>query len=390
MDVPVVVVTRCGIGVFDEQWWKSRLNLFKAITLPSLSRFAGPNFHWFIAVDAQIPDWVYEELQSETASSGRGSIKFTFVDNPAYLRDTIYQALKSVVSPSQRFLAMKIDDDDAVGADFFQNVTRLAKLEPDAPAVISLARGRAFNAPEKLFGTLDYPSHPSNTVFYGTLREVNRVFFGNHVRWLSQAAKIGFRSIESYDYSDQFLYTYHHQGDGSYEKRVAAVSNWQAFSNELVDNFGINESYLDTWLEIQETLPPTLGLTWRRAQGEMWQMAELKRQMTLLKNEVVRLNSHIFDPDIPFIYTLSPGESSELPKGQVTFKGVSNPGATVILEVAGRGNTFKKMSEATSARSDGAFIIRGNFNSGDWRIRLIVLLEELNRKKELEFKIKIG
>lgn len=247
--VPIVAVTRCGIGIYDQKWWESRLELLKAITFPSLTRFEDLNFTWYILLDSAVPNNVYTALQELVQNSGSRCVRFSFVDNPAFVREGMLNAVKSVAAPNQRCIAMRIDDDDAVSSDFFENVLELALDESDKPAVISLSSGYAFNAPEQKMGELSYPSHPCNTVFYGTPAELNRIMFRNHVKWLQQAEALGFRSLDVDYKSEQFLYTYHKQGDGSYEKRVSKVDHWREIDAQDVSRFGLQMVPLEAWVK---------------------------------------------------------------------------------------------------------------------------------------------
>ena len=89
--------------------------------------------------------------------------------------------------------------------------------------------------------------------------------FQNHVKWLSVAKRLGYRSVASDVGSPQFLYTYHKQADGSYEKRVGGIDAWRKISAADVERFGIDLEALREWVELQASMPATIGLTWRRA-----------------------------------------------------------------------------------------------------------------------------
>lgn len=53
--IPFFVFTRVGIGVTNQSHYDRVLPLFEAVTLPSLKGQTDPDFHWMIAVDANIP-----------------------------------------------------------------------------------------------------------------------------------------------------------------------------------------------------------------------------------------------------------------------------------------------------------------------------------------------
>lgn len=388
-ETPIVAVTRCGIGIFDLKWWKPRLALFKAITLPSLSRFSDENFTWFILLDTAVPNVVYEELQLAVQASN-ADIRFAFVDNNAFVRDSIYNAVKSVVAPSQRAMVLRIDDDDAVGANFFENVRRIVGESPEKACVVTMSNGVAFNAPERLAGELHYSSHPCNTVFYGTLAELNRVMFRNHVKWVSSANELGYRAVDNSVEPRQFMYTFHRQGDGSYEKRVSGVPEWHSLSEDDVAWFGLDSDSLERWAGQQAQMPKTLGLTWRRTQGEQWALTDLKREMQRVKKSIVATNSAIFDPAVPFLYMLKPTLGNVVSAGEVVFTGTSNPGARVSLHITGSSGIYREASVATAHVENGGFRLKARFNPGTWNIRVVTELrgDATGKSKELNFQIK--
>lgn len=389
LETPIVAVTRCGIGIFDEKWWAARLHLLKAITVPSLSRFKGKNFIWFIVLDSSVPTRIYEELHSIIDGGAEGFVRFVFVESNAQTRDAIMNSVKSVVPPSKRVAVLRIDDDDAVADDFFDNVFKEIEIAPDKPAVVSMSKGLALNAPTQEVGNLTYVSHPCNTVFYGKLSELDKVMFQNHVKWLSVAKRLGYRSVASVAKHPQFLYTYHKQADGSYENRVAGIDTWREISDVDVKRFGINIQALKHWAELQAEIPPTIGLTWRRTQGELLKMEQLKKAMKELKREIVKTNSSIFDPSVPFLYVYQPMHNTKVKAGRIKFTGLTNSGAAVSLHVTGKSGKYREMVSVELGQDSGEFALVGKFNPGTWNIRIISEFNSAKgpQRKQLDYVI---
>ena len=70
---PVVAVTKCGIGIFDMEWWRPRIALFRAVTLPSiLSAAEGREFNWFLLLDEDMPIEALSLLRTAIAECGGG------------------------------------------------------------------------------------------------------------------------------------------------------------------------------------------------------------------------------------------------------------------------------------------------------------------------------
>jgi hypothetical protein len=49
------VVTRIGLGIYNEPWYEYALDAFAAITFSSLSRQTSHKFDWLLTVDNDMP-----------------------------------------------------------------------------------------------------------------------------------------------------------------------------------------------------------------------------------------------------------------------------------------------------------------------------------------------
>ena len=54
-NVPLGIITRFGIGIFDESWFEHRFALFRALTLPSVLNQSSRDFVWLLCVDQEMP-----------------------------------------------------------------------------------------------------------------------------------------------------------------------------------------------------------------------------------------------------------------------------------------------------------------------------------------------
>ena len=375
---PVVAVTKCGIGIFDMEWWRPRIALFRAVTLPSiLSAAEGREFNWFLLLDEDMPIEALSLLRTAIAECGGGRyVRLHFVRSSVDANKSGINCIRSVAGDHTRVMVMRVDDDDAVSRDAF-SIADTAIEDRNRAAVVSLVDGYAFNAPEGKIGELTYQAHTSNTYFYGTAREVAKVLWNNHTKALGNAEKLGYQTAVVSGEGRNFLFTFHKQGDGSYEKRIDSIAEWRPVSAETEKDFGINTADLGHWMELQSAAEPTLGLTWRRTMPEINEIRSLDTQIARIKKQVVRTNSRLFDRSVPFVYLLRPAiPPAKVKQGNVVFDGVATPGATVVVKVAGKKAVFNEVARTVADGETGQFKVKRAFKRSNWRIRIELILPE--------------
>ena len=390
--VPVIALTKCGIGIFDLDWWVPRLGLFKAVTLPSVLQAAeGHEFHWFILLDEDMPAGALDFLRTAIEEvGGAGSVHLQFVRTSIEANRAGLNAVRSVAGDDRRAFVIRIDDDDAVSRDAFTSALN-AVDDLGRPAVISLADGYMFDAPGAAYGEWTSPNQTSNTYYYGTLAEVRRVIWHNHTKALFNAKRFGFQSTSVLGKGRHFLYTVHRQADGSYEERQKRIREWAPVGEELAREFGLDIAGLTEWQDYQRTAKPTLGLTWRRSMPETTRIRELFSEIDKLKREIVKTNSAIFDPKTPFLYLLDPAvPPASVKKGKVRFRGVATPGTRLNMSVAGRRLNYKLFKTAEVDERTGEFDFLWAFNSAVWNLRLEVVDRDAEKVlKTWEFKLTV-
>ena len=203
--------------------------------------------------------------------------------------------------------------------------------------------------------------------------------WNNHTKALSNAEKVGFQSQAITGRDRYFLYTFHKQGDGSYEDRLNKIETWREADENIQKRFGIDASALERWAELQLRAKQTLGLTWRRTMPEINQIRELDYQIARLKKQVVKTNSGIFDPNVPYLYLVHPNvPPAKVRRGKIRFKGSANPGATVVLSATGRTGVFTELASAVADQKTGEFEIIQQFKPAIWKIRLESTLSHAN------------
>src|ERR1700687_123181 len=62
------VITRLGLCIYSERWFEKMIDLFEAVTLPSLIRQTSTEFIWLIVIDANMPSQARHRLESLLSS----------------------------------------------------------------------------------------------------------------------------------------------------------------------------------------------------------------------------------------------------------------------------------------------------------------------------------
>src|SRR5439155_5864422 len=57
------VITRLGLCVYSEQWFARMIDLFEAVTLPSLVRQTSTDFIWLVVIDDYMPRTARHRLE---------------------------------------------------------------------------------------------------------------------------------------------------------------------------------------------------------------------------------------------------------------------------------------------------------------------------------------
>lgn len=389
---PLVIVTRSGIGVFDMEWWEARLSLFRAVTLPSILNAArGYELTWFLLLDEDMPPKALSKLRAFIRETdGENVIRLTFVRSSVEMNRAGLNAIRSVAGDSERVLAMRIDDDDAISQDAIAAAqSQLTSYE--LPGVVTLPEGYAFNAPDLALGEFEYASNTSNTIYFGNVDELRKVLWGNHTKTFANARRAGFATHSFRDGRRFFLYTYHRQGDGPYENRVSKIGQWRDMDQSVADRFGIDLAALNRWVDLQSQTRPTIGLTWRRTMPEVEHLRQIYAESGRIKARMVRTNSSIFDASIPFIYLNEPLPAPrKVPRGRVKFAGVATPSARVALSATGRSGKFTQLVETVADPETGEFSFYATFSPARWTVRLQVLLDSApGAAKEWDFSLQV-
>lgn len=176
------VFTRFGIGIYSEAWHEHRLDLFEAITLPSMLQQSSKGFAWLVAIDSNMPPrsrarlgrllqvaphfhMVPIDITCMTNIMAGG-----FASQFDYCRD--YMTACGLVEDMNEFvITSRIDDDDAWNSDVVAIVNaemnrRMALINEQGTAgdpswvtglVLTLPRGLAWFLANNVLQLIEFP-----------------------------------------------------------------------------------------------------------------------------------------------------------------------------------------------------------------------------------------
>lgn len=119
--IDIQISTRFGVGVSDEAWFRHRLALFQAVTVPSIRSQFVQDFTWNIFVGRTPLEWVVDELERITDGIGRRVVIHRFRQDARILQTMADESGKG------RILVALIDDDDAWNRDMLRNSVDLCR-----------------------------------------------------------------------------------------------------------------------------------------------------------------------------------------------------------------------------------------------------------------------
>ncbi|WP_199038413.1 alginate lyase family protein [Glycomyces salinus] len=190
-----VIATRHGIGVFDEDWFEYRQQMFEALTLASMKAQSNQGFVWLIGIDRDMPEPARRRLEALTADWS--NIELLEVE---LKRDFRPELARWVRKEARRrgvewAITTRIDDDDVMHVDLIDNLQREAEnflaSGGDGPAALAAVSGCRWIPRERLARRV---FHHSLGLGLSTVEHVDRistVYKYNHMTIMGSIADEG-------------------------------------------------------------------------------------------------------------------------------------------------------------------------------------------------------
>jgi hypothetical protein len=148
------VVMRLGLGIYHLPWYDRRLELFEAVTYPSLRAQTNQGFTVLIVVDHQIPEPALNQLRDVLAGAANFHVVPVDLTTLRQVRhgcwDFVWDCCQDylieqhlITDPFEYVITSIIDDDDAWHRDTVELVRQI--LEPELPSLVANESKRLTN-----------------------------------------------------------------------------------------------------------------------------------------------------------------------------------------------------------------------------------------------------
>ena len=133
--------TKWALGL-DQRWLSQRLELFKQFCLPSVKEQSASNFCWLVHFDSRTPEAVLVQFK-EFVAGLPVVVVLVDPDGPP-LRESACAAITEQLLPATKWvLTSRVDNDDAIAADYLLRVQKA--LSGKSSAFATLSNGYEWN-----------------------------------------------------------------------------------------------------------------------------------------------------------------------------------------------------------------------------------------------------
>ena len=313
---PHFVVTRLGLGIYDEKRLDKMIGLFEAVTLPSVTSQTSQDFHWLIVVDAACPAACKARILD--LISGHQNYHYVPIDLRSIYRvrlgcfDWVWDACESfifahelVARPDQYAITSILDADDAWNRETVEIVGRTAAEKwPEVSArggnrgtwlrhsvglTITFLDGYVWFVSTQGIWPLKEEFRSMSVFVVARLSSGISACSCRHTQWRKYSEILDFEVISLPTKVPMWIYSRHDE----------AVESWNAaqgmqmpasFRERLESLFGIAWKKLDEWLQLY---PPAARTTkqfnFSAAQQYdlMFQIAALNREIRALEDSMI-------------------------------------------------------------------------------------------------------
>jgi hypothetical protein len=272
-------ITRLGIGITSAQWHARALELFEAITLPSLLRQTSQEFHWLVVIETAMPAVTRARLEALLQPHRNFHLVVMDVTQLRRMRhscyDWIYEACQEFLldrglidDPADYVVTSQIDADDAWAADVVETVNRyvfsrlpgLIAAEPARGVAIRHTTGLAITFPDGLIwhpatgeiAPFSYMFHSMAVFVAARFSSGISTLSSRHGAWPSFARVVDFETVALNEKRPMWVYVRHNR----------ATAQWDAADNPtppptlrsaglspgvLSRDFGIDLARVERW-----------------------------------------------------------------------------------------------------------------------------------------------
>src|SRR5580704_12639591 len=224
------IVTRIGIGIHNENWYRGALGLFEAITFPSLCAQTCPDFTCLLIIDRNIPESAKSRLDAITVMQQVHQGCFDYIWERC--QDDLL-AHRMIVDPFEYIITSVLDADDAWHVETVDLVQK--RMTEEMPAFLASERRNVTwtrhtgGACLAFANGLRWYAHPDVVVplhrLFGDMFVFVAARFSSgisacssrHTQWASYCNVVDFKDIKCEQAMPMWVYVRHDRSEVSWD-----------------------------------------------------------------------------------------------------------------------------------------------------------------------------
>lgn len=289
-----VLLTRFGVGVFDERWLDLRFKIFESLTLPSILAQKGGKVIWFLFIDSDAPQRFVSRL--ERLVGEYSFIKLVMIDFYFQYFEVSKEICREVLSKNRAVLLSKIDDDDLLHRNFFEILYDECNASSDC--VYTFPVGYEILLKERVVLKCKRPFLTHNTHYLITTESSLDLIKVGHHKIENYCSGNGIDVRVMSEKEPLYLYARHKQSDSNFvsvRKRILSDDRSSQVTAAVYDNFSINKKkYHEVREECKRSLASPREKTWRINHDLNKKAGEKYKELVSLKGEIIHNGSDVF------------------------------------------------------------------------------------------------
>jgi hypothetical protein len=214
------VVTRFGLGIREEAWYRAKMEVFKRTAFASLNCQDSQQFHWLICIDKCAPSWFKNSLMAMCpphfliAELDLETIEISTIGGFHWVFMAAAKAVglsKYISNPDEYIITSLIDDDDiwrnntvSLVASHFKNcLDRLIAeegerpylLSPSSGAVLSFTHGNIIDMDRGIYRSVTEAFHSMSVFVLSRFRAGISACSCRHRSWPEFARVLNFETL---------------------------------------------------------------------------------------------------------------------------------------------------------------------------------------------------
>jgi hypothetical protein len=314
------IVTRIGIGIRHENWYRSALSLFEAITFPSLCAQSGVDFTSLLIVDHDMPASAKARLWSIVRGHSNFHIVSIDLSEMHYVRQGCFDYVwdrcqeyllgnRLIVDPFNYIITSVLDGDDAwhhdtvvlVADKVAEEMPEFLASEPrrhtwfrhSAGMLLSFPDGLEWYAQSDVVLPMRRPFNSMSVFVAARFSSGISACSSRHNGWPSYCHVLNFKTVTADTASPMWVYVRHDRTESPWDANDK--SSDPNCLGALRRNFGIDFDKVDEWRKNSELRVAGVGDAAPNSHAGMWGTEQLDCyfRITALNRQIAALERHI-------------------------------------------------------------------------------------------------